>query len=430
MCYFRYDGKCMANEKSGTFIDNMKLPVHRWFRYSAGFSSQWVADVIDKFEKNNETEAIVLDPFSGSGTTNITCDSLNRESYGFDGHSFVSKIANAKKAWMLNINELIVVMNEILHLSDSLKIDSRYGNGSLLDKCYEKNVLDELDRIKEAYFLFEKDESIDKKILDVIWLNITSILRVCSFVGTAQWQYILPNKRKAKTLTPKEAISMKMDIIISDIEYAVLNNWKDRSVIVNKDARHSFKTKNKCNLMVTSPPYPNNYDYADATRLEMTFWGEIDGWKDLKTVLRPHLMRSCSQHSAVEKLSLDELLQSDELRPIYDDIYKVTKELDIVRHTKGGKKTYHTMIAAYFLDIQKILVNAKNNMSDNSLSCFVIGDSAPYGVYVPADKWIGDLALDAGFKSFSFEKIRDRNIKWKNRTHTVPLHEGFLWIKG
>ncbi|MCF6158013.1 MAG: hypothetical protein E3K32_05445 [wastewater metagenome] len=27
--------------------------------------------------------------------------------------------------------------------------------------------------------------------------------------------------------------------------------------------------------VVTSPPYPNNYDYADATRLEMTFWGEI-----------------------------------------------------------------------------------------------------------------------------------------------------------
>jgi len=79
---------------------------------------------------------------------------------------------------------------------------------------------------------------------------------------------------------------------------------------------------------------------------------------------------------------------------------------------------------------KKILVNSKNNMSDNSLSCFVIGDSAPYGVYVPADKWIGNLALDIGFKSFSFEKIRDRNIKWKNRTHTVPLHEGFLWIEG
>ena len=31
-----------------TFADNMKLPVHRWFRYSAGFSAQWVENVITK----------------------------------------------------------------------------------------------------------------------------------------------------------------------------------------------------------------------------------------------------------------------------------------------------------------------------------------------------------------------------------------------
>ncbi|MFM9264885.1 hypothetical protein [Tychonema sp. BBK16] len=30
-------------------------------------------------------------------------------------------------------------------------------------------------------------------------------------------------------------------------------------------------------LIITSPPYANNYDYADATRLEMCFVGEISG---------------------------------------------------------------------------------------------------------------------------------------------------------
>ncbi|PNK76651.1 hypothetical protein CEQ35_022805 [Yersinia enterocolitica] len=69
-------------------------------------------------------------------------------------------------------------------------------------------------------------------------------------------------------------------------------------------------------------------------------------------------------------------------------------------------------------------------MSINSSICYVIGDSAPYGIYVPAEKWLGELALSAGFNSVHFEKLRDRNIKWKNRTHTVPLHEGRLWIKG
>ena len=31
---------------SSTFIDNMCLPVHRWFMFSAGFSAQWVESVI------------------------------------------------------------------------------------------------------------------------------------------------------------------------------------------------------------------------------------------------------------------------------------------------------------------------------------------------------------------------------------------------
>jgi hypothetical protein len=43
---------------------------------------------------------------------------------------------------------------------------------------------------------------------------------------------------------------------------------------------------------------------------------------------------------------------------------------------------------------------------------------------------MGLLALGAGFKSFNFEKVRDRNVKWKNRKHKVPLCEGFLWVDG
>ena len=173
----------------------------------------------------------------------------------------------------------------------------------------------------------------------------------------------------------------------------------------------------KCNLLITSPPYPNNYDYADATRLEMMFWNEINGWSDLKTVVRPTIMRSCSQHSAADKIVLDEILEEPLLEPIIDELVVVVRELEKIRLTKGGKKTYHTMIAAYFLDIAKIWENSRKIMDKDSKICFLIGDSAPYGVYVPAEKWLGKLALANGFNNYDFEKLRDRNIKWKNRTH-------------
>ncbi|MBI6183637.1 hypothetical protein JEQ07_25005 [Serratia proteamaculans] len=415
--------------RSGTFTDNMKLPVHRWFRYSAGFSAEWVKSEIGQFQEETGKQAILLEPFTGSGTTNIAADSLNVRSYGFEGHPFVARIAKAKQLWHIDTDELNRAGKEVADYAMSLKSRptlSRYDEGNLLGKCYNFESFDKLDRLKTAY---EKLAN-NSPVWELIRLNITSILRACSHVGTAQWQYVLPNKSKSKVLDPFEAFQGKLDLMIEDMLFAVSSGWKNQSHIEQKDVRQPFSVEQKSNLLISSPPYPNNYDYADATRLEMMFWEEISGWGDLKNVVRPSLMRSCSQHSASDKVDLEEVLSNPLLLPIRDEISEVTRQLETIRHTKGGKKTYHTMVAAYFLDLANIWVNIRENMADGSKICFVIGDSAPYGVHVPAEKWLAELAISVGFKSYSFEKLRDRNVKWKNRTHTVPLHEGRLWIEG
>ncbi|MXF45951.1 DNA modification methylase [Raoultella sp. Lac2] len=406
----------------------MKLPVHRWFRYSAGFSAEWVNSEILKYQEETGNKAIVLEPFTGSGTTNISSDSLKVKSYGFEGHPFIVRIAKAKQLWDTNISDFNEAGKATLNYAMSIKSDAkidRYENDNLLGKCYSFESFEKLDRLKRAY----EKLSTTEPVWELIRLNITSILRACSHVGTAQWQYVLPNKSKSKVLDPFEAFSGKLELMKSDMLHAVSSGWESCSKIEHQDVRRPFKTE-KCNLLISSPPYPNNYDYADATRLEMMFWGEINGWGDLKDVVRPSLMRSCSQHSAADKIDLDEYICNPLLSPIKDEIADITKQLDIIRHTKGGKKTYHTMIAAYFLDLAQTWVNLRKNMDKGSKVCFVIGDSAPYGIHVPAERWLGDLALSAGFSEYSFEKLRDRNVKWKNRTHTVPLHEGRLWIKG
>ena len=87
------------------------------------------------------------------------------------------------------------------------------------------------------------------------------------------------------------------------------------------------------------------------------------------------------------------------------------------------------MITAYFYDLAKVFRTLYKLTREDCKMCFVIGDSAPYGVYVPVDDWLGKLAISAGFKNYHFEKLRDRNIKWKNRKHRVPLKEGRLWIE-
>jgi len=100
------------------------------------------------------------------------------------------------------------------------------------------------------------------------------------------------------------------------------------------------------------------------------------------------------------------------------------------RESHGGKKNYHAMIAAYFLDMATTLVDLRRVCRQGGDVCFVIGDSAPYGVHVPVERWLGELAVSAGFDGYEFQKTRDRNVKWKNRKHRVPLKEGLLIISG
>jgi hypothetical protein len=201
--------------------------------------------------------------------------------------------------------------------------------------------------------------------------------------------------------------------------------------ICNEDARACPSLPDGwADLIITSPPYANNYDYADATRLEMTFFGDVNGWGCLQERVRKHLVRSCTQHVTPLIKETDRIASSPLLSPIAVELKETCRKLARERESHGGKKPYHTMIAAYFLDMAEVWRALRRVTRDGGRACFVIGDSAPYGIHVPVDRWLGELALSAGFKSFAFEKTRDRNIKWKNRKHRVPLHEGRLWVEG
>jgi hypothetical protein len=118
------------------------------------------------------------------------------------------------------------------------------------------------------------------------------------------------------------------------------------------------------------------------------------------------------------------------LAPIREGLEPVVAELGAVRVTKAGNKAYDAMIAFYFHDLARVWRTLRRVCREGALVCFVIGDSAPYGVHAPVERWLGQLALSSGFRSWSFEKLRDRNNKWENRKHRVPLQEGRLWVEG
>ncbi len=266
---------------------------------------------------------------------------------------------------------------------------------------------------------------------ELLWLTLAATLRPSSYVGTAQWQYILPNKRKKRAADPFESFECISQTIARDLRLSRETIKGPPAHVFQDDARSCSQVPSEfATLVITSPPYPNNFDYADATRLEMCFFGEINGWSDLQTKVRSRLVRSCSQHVPEKAVDLDGVLAGKDLGAIRSEIADVCSRLAKIRLTRGGKKTYHLMVACYFSDLARVWHALRRVCASPCQVCFVIGDSAPYGVYVPVMDWIGRIAVSAGFEGYDFEKTRDRNVKWKNRKHRVPLCEGRLWVSG
>ncbi len=389
----------LKKDITSTFADNLSLPVHRWFRYSAGFSANWVHQLIEQEKRKGRTR--VFDPFSGSGTVLIEGAFSGVEAIGMEAHPFVARIAKAKLGWQTDPGAFRNRALSVLERARKSPVDS-FNAPPLLQKCFPFETLTRLEAIRRTW----EASADDSPCSELTWLALTSILRSCSPVGTAQWQYVLPNKSKAKIVDPYEAFEAKVHLMCDDMIRCQEQFPKKQASVYGSDAREHYQEvpRDWADLIITSPPYANNYDYADATRLEMTFFGDVQGWGDLQNAVRRHLVRSCTQH--VGKISKDtyKILADPILQPIRQELEEACRLLEIERENHGGKKQYHTMIATYFNDLARVWTVLRGIAKQGSLVCFVIGDSAPYGIYIPVERWLGELAIAAGFKSYFFEK--------------------------
>ena len=124
------------------------------------------------------------------------------------------------------------------------------------------------------------------------------------------------------------------------VESVLADHIAEKGELLCGDARNFPQVQDRSvDLVITSPPYANNYDYADATRFEMSFWEEISSWGDLHESVRKYLIRSSSQHASKERLELNDLLSEEAIAPIATELAKVCNKLSEERLLHGGKNT-------------------------------------------------------------------------------------------
>ena len=211
-----------------------------------------------------------------------------------------------------------------------------------------------------------------------------------------------------------------------------LGRAKCHTVVKTGDSRRldRYVPAGAADLVVTSPPYLNNYDYADRTRMETYFMGWYGDWADISHNVRDKLMMASvtqiTKNSMKDREGMPTVLG---LSPkIHGKISKLAEKMDTVKAHKPGKKNYGLMTRGYFEDISKVIIQVETAVRKGGHFVLVLGDSAPYGVHVPTDRIVADMAKQAGFKGCVIRVLRRRGDKWKGnpQRHGVRLRESLV----
>ena len=415
----------------GSFKDSLKAPIHRWFAYPAGYSHKLVESVFDRYDIG--VGGLVADPFLGTGTTSIVAKFRGVNSVGFEPHPYVCLVARTKLMSDLDPADLWSAMYSVLDRADATHVHP-FELGvypELVYKCFTEPVLSKLTAIRNSI-----QDITDGDVSSFFELALAKTLRRVTTAG-AGWPYIAPSPHARRTVqrSPVDEFQRAVADMIEDLRHLhSLNLPPSEHSVINEGSAEMprYVDDATIDLIITSPPYLNNYDYADRTRLETYFLGMYKSWADITHNVRRRLMVSATTQIATGSMEYLTSLPtiSEQLPETHEYLAPKISRLSEFRQAKAGRKTYDIMVAGYFEDMLPIMRASYDALKPGARFVMVVGDSAPYGVHIETEHAIGVMATEVGFADFDVEMIRERGTKWKGNTqrHSVPLKESILTI--
>lgn len=425
----------------GTSRDNAKEPIHRWFRYPAKFSNKLVDTAITYFDI--KPGQLILDPFAGTGTSLIGAKLRGVDSIGIEAHFFLRWVGATKLYWDFDLDDLQQKITEIGEkIQDITKAKNETEIGrlpKLVINCFSKDTLERLVAIREYL-----KKNLEEPSLSLFNLAVTDTLRSVANVSMG-WPYVSPKKKLERESDVGATFIRKIQNMYEDILTASKYSPLGKSCLIMGDARDmgnnwpngmALESGNgdSVDLVISSPPYLNNYDYADRTRLETYFFGYTSSWSDITYQVRNKLIMSATTQIKRNSPPPKEILSiriKEKTPHVYGQLLEAVDAMGNIRVNRAGKKKYDYMVAGYFDDMFQVLKEIHRVLKPGRQCVLVLGDSAPYGIYIPTDLLLGDIAIGVGFKEYRIIPLRERGNKWKNlaQRHSVPLRESMVILK-
>lgn len=394
---------------------NGSEPIFRWYKYLEDFPHHFVEDCIDKYKISKNF--YILDPFAGSGTTLIRSKLMGLKSIGIDVNPTMVFISQQKLNWNINTNKIINHYNTII---DEFVNASKEEKDTSLQYSYlrfmPKKELDQwLSPVKqnEVSLMFKIISKINNfEIKDFFKFVATRAALESSYVAYCPGTTFYPFRSKPDFLSCFNKI---MKWVLEDLN---LNDVKKirsvKSIIVEGNVKDNNILKpynQKVDLIITSPPYPNDLEYTRQTRLEMYLLGFVKSMKDVQTIKRKMVKGSTKLIFNIDK----PLSQISEL----DVLKTVTKKISYNLRDKNWGFDYPKMVNMYFSDMFESMKNFHKVLVKNGTCVMVVGDQTIKGVLIPVAKILLEIGKMIGFRKGQIELHRKR----RSTNHNIDIPE-------
>ena len=373
-------GLQIADNQRFMFISkDQRALTHGIHKYPAKFFPELPRWIIEKY---SEVGDLVLDPFMGSGTTNLEASLLGRNSIGVDIDPF-SRFISSVKTTPLNKSKLEKAyrsLNSIMDDYSSEKLVNGIPIFPYRDNWFKPYILRELAYINSSI------ESLNhtRRIKDFFLVCFSSIIRSVSEADNNCTRTVI-RKKLNKQVDEGDAISLFVKRMKANVDgmIGLIDACPSGKVTIpkNADARNlKGISSNSIDLAVTSPPYMNAVDYPRTHQLELYWLGFANG--SLQPLKRKHVgteVVTASEYKVIHK-TLSELADHE--------IEKIFKS-DPRRACIASR--YVNDMAQNLKEVNRVLKVGKKYV-------IVVGNNLVRGVQFESWKYLEEIAPRLGFQ--------------------------------
>lgn len=377
--------------------------VQRWANFIAGYSVEFVEQCLSS---RNAQEDKVIDPFLGCGTTLVTAKNLGFEGIGFDRHPIFFNLAVAKLG-NYSVQDLDQIKSKLLDHTEELE----WSEDALtfLSKLFAKEELPGISRASSAVHSFRER---------LKPLAIAFFLKSCEAACGAQTDGIYKAPTSLKKKIPfKIAVEKAYSMFKEDIE----SNWYKNHWSQQPDAQYFNKSSTDLTeaesetigICITSPPYLNNFDYAEMTRMHLYLLGWAGSWREISTSVRNELITNTTTALKGKKTEENQSGQRSHLpNGLLVELDEIVRDLENERKTRAGKKEYDYLVYPYYSEIKKVLSELYRSLKVGGEVHWVVADAALYGVHIKTHLHTATIMEDIGFTDVEVIFMRKRGHRW------------------